>query len=1018
MGIPTSVDELVGRWEELRDAGTPVAVDDLCTGRPHLIPEVRRQIEALRAMDSALNTRALNPRSETNGGDLADLGGPEVARASASYRVRCPHRGGGLGVVYRADQEGLDRPVALKRIRPGQTGNARRRRFLREAALTARLQHPGVVPIYDLGQDDGGPFYTMPFIEGRTLGEAIEAFHDDESLRGDPGERGLRLRGLLQPFIAACNAVEYAHHREVVHRDLKPSNIMLGPFGETLVMDWGLAKLFGRDGAASEDGAGTSSPGPLCDDVTANGQVPGTPMYMSPEQARNEPVGAASDIYSLGLILYAILTGRPAYDESVLPGPELLQAVRAAAIVPPRRRDPRLPRALEAICLKAMAARPDDRYGRARDLAEDLNRWLADEPVSAWREPVSARARRWGRRHRTFIAAVMVGLVAGVMGLGAVSVVQARANDRLKKAKDETDRALVAAREAEARTWAALAESRESQAQAEAVSRFLVDAFRSPDPWQVARDVKVIDVLDRASEQLDGGFGGPPAIRGALLDALGRTYLGLGLAARAIGPFTTARAVREAALGADHPDTLATRARLANAYEDGGRLRDAIALHEATLDRRIAALGPDHHDTNASRHDLAVSYIVAGRLDEAIGLLAEVRRYSEAELGRDHPDTLKCLRSLAGAYRAAGRHLEAVELNREALARTEDSLGPDHLDALMSRMNLGIACRFAGKLDEAIELHRKVLEGYRARLGEDHPLTLKCRVALEADYGDAGRWSDAVPSMEETLRLAESKVGSVHPLTFDCRNNLAAAYHKVGRTAQAVALQEETLGRIEEKLGRDHPNALMMRINLASSYFDAARISNATDLFRLSMECSRARFGPDHPFTLYSCQGLAACYGLFGRREEAERLHRAVIASRRRTVRPDSPLMALDLATLGQNLLDQSRWSEAEPPLREALAIYEKAAPGDWLRYHAMSLLGGSLMGQGRHAEAEPRIIDGYVGLKAREAAIPVSDRSSIRQAAERVVRLYEDWGRPEQTAGWKLRVGMSDLPAEVISEP
>ncbi len=403
------------RWEDLRECGAPLTVEEVCAGCPELVPEVRRRIEALRAMDSALHAEELEARSTVvscgHPGVLGSRGPAELTRAEAVYRVRAHHDQGGLGVVFTAYQEELDRTVALKRIRPDRLRDKSRRRFLREAALTARLQHPGIVPIYGLGQDDAGPFYTMPFIAGRTLQQAITDFHRDEPLRRDPGRWGLRLRGLLQPFVTACNTVAYAHDQGVVHRDLKPANLMLGPYGETLVLDWGLAKRFGSDEAESDDDdrGGAPSPGPSWEQVTATGEVLGTPLYMSPEQARGEPAAPASDIFNLGLILYAILTGRSAFEAADQRGAGLVEAVRAAAIVPPRRRDPRLPRALEAICLKALAARPEDRYARARDLADDVMRWLAGEPVSAWREPAltrrgdghggtARRSRRWWRR--------------------------------------------------------------------------------------------------------------------------------------------------------------------------------------------------------------------------------------------------------------------------------------------------------------------------------------------------------------------------------------------------------------------------------------------------------------------------------------------------------------------------------------------------------------------------------------------------------------------------------------------
>ena len=215
-----------------------------------------------------------------------------------------------------------------------------------------------------------------------------------------------------------CNTVAFAHDQGIVHRDLKPSNIMLGPYGETLVMDWGLAKRFGEDETAPEAVAAELSRGPSADELTATGAVMGTPQYMSPEQARGEPAGPASDIFNLGLILYAILTGKPAFEETTLRAVDPLKVVREAAIVSPRKRNPDLSPALDAVCAKALAARPKKRYPSARDVAKDVENWLADEPVAAWREPLSMRLRRWMRRNRTLVTAA----AAALMGVTLVSL--------------------------------------------------------------------------------------------------------------------------------------------------------------------------------------------------------------------------------------------------------------------------------------------------------------------------------------------------------------------------------------------------------------------------------------------------------------------------------------------------------------------------------------------------------------------------------------------------------------------
>ena len=256
------IDGLVDRWEEMQHNGTPLTVDELCVGHPGLAAEVRRRIEALRAMDSALETEVSGRAPADSRHALAARVTSEVLRITAAYRPRRLHDKGGLGIVLAADEPGLGRMVALKQIRPDRLHDAARRRFLREAALTAQLQHPGIVPIYGLGEAGGVPYYTMRFVRGRTLREAIAEFHAHAPAGRDPGERALEFRGLLQHFVAACNTVAYAHDEGVVHRDLKPSNIMLGSYGETLVMDWGLAKRFAAGEEDESDGGRPPAPRP------------------------------------------------------------------------------------------------------------------------------------------------------------------------------------------------------------------------------------------------------------------------------------------------------------------------------------------------------------------------------------------------------------------------------------------------------------------------------------------------------------------------------------------------------------------------------------------------------------------------------------------------------------------------------------------------------------------------------------------------------------------------------------
>jgi tetratricopeptide (TPR) repeat protein/tRNA A-37 threonylcarbamoyl transferase component Bud32 len=320
------------------------------------------------------------------------------------YRVQRLHARGGLGEVYVADDEELHRAVALKCIQgPRADDPGSRARFLREAELTARLEHPGVVPVYGLVADrEGRPCYAMRFIEGETLETACRRFHDESAHSTDPGQVRLQLRHLLSQLIAVCNTLDYAHSRGIIHRDLKPANIMLGRYGETLVVDWGLAKPLTAAAEAALPAQPTGAQGEE-DSGTRMGSAVGTPAYMSPEQAggRLEDVGPASDVFSLGATLYFVLTGQPPHQQAAIA--RVLADVQAGRFPSPRALCPTTPAPLEAICLKAMSLRPADRYASARALADDLEHWLADEPFAAYREPFWQRLGRWTRRHRTAV---------------------------------------------------------------------------------------------------------------------------------------------------------------------------------------------------------------------------------------------------------------------------------------------------------------------------------------------------------------------------------------------------------------------------------------------------------------------------------------------------------------------------------------------------------------------------------------------------------------------------------------
>jgi len=406
---------------------------------------IRQELELIGDHELSLSAGVLanfvETTEQTSGASDAPPHGAASAR-NARFRLVHSHARGGQGEVWVAEDTELHRKVALKQLRAHCANDPRSQvRLVHEAEVTGRLEHRGIVPVYSLGRfENGRPFYAMRFVEGTSLGDVIVEFH--EAKAADPAhvDRTLELRRLLGRFVDVCNTVAYAHSRGVLHRDLKPGNIILDEYGETLVVDWGLAKSGCRDldPASTEVTLPTVSASRT--PSTQAGTTIGTPAFMSPEQAAGptSELGPATDVYSLGATLYCVLTGRPPFegrDPSII-----LPKVRAAEFPRPRQVDSSVPVALEAICLKAMALSPDRRYSTPRALGDEIERWLADQPVLAYPEPLPARAMRWVRRRKQWVAAAAAVLILTVFGLAIhvwrITREQGRTTDQLAMTRD------------------------------------------------------------------------------------------------------------------------------------------------------------------------------------------------------------------------------------------------------------------------------------------------------------------------------------------------------------------------------------------------------------------------------------------------------------------------------------------------------------------------------------------------------------------------------------------------------
>ncbi len=426
MSHDSRIDEILDRWEASKDDGDEISLEELCGDDVELLRAVKIVVQQLQTADNALG-QATELNTTLRGGL------DETLRLDSEVGRLDLHAKGGLGVIYQGEDRVLNRRVAVKFIREQYARDREsRERFQLEREITGRLEHPGIVPVYGVGQAESGRlFYAMRFIDGMTLDVAIKEFHQAN------GKKPIRvtnrtLRGLLTRFVTVCQTVAFAHNRGIIHRDIKPDNVMLGRFGETLLVDWGLAIPFGREGVFKQNeektltlhaGSGSST----------SGRGAGTPPYMSPEQFSYEEIlGPATDIYSLGAMLYKLLTGNAPFQG---PLEEVRRQVVGGRLVPPTQVNPRISRSLEAICLKAMARGPQDRYLTAIEMAKDIERCLADAPVSVRRDTPLQKMGRWLRRHWTVAQGLLFGLlfVTIIVLFAAVAAGRYAQNENLAK---------------------------------------------------------------------------------------------------------------------------------------------------------------------------------------------------------------------------------------------------------------------------------------------------------------------------------------------------------------------------------------------------------------------------------------------------------------------------------------------------------------------------------------------------------------------------------------------------------
>ncbi len=814
------VKDLVDRAYDLNADGREALLSEACAGDPALQSEVEAimtsaehapDIFATPAADELLQAGTHPPQTT--------LVGSRIGRYTLIGKIAV----GGMGTVYLAERSDgqFDQQVAFKLINGHMVSDDIVRRFRSERQTLANLSHPNIAKLLDGGTtDDGTPYLVMEYVHG----QPIHQYCDEQKLSTS---QRLRL------FCAVCSAVQYAHQNLIVHRDLKPANILVDIHGTPKLLDFGIAKVL------------DPSPNARPDDVTAAVQRLMTPQYASPEYIKGERVTVATDVYSLGVILYELLTGHRPYRVSdsapheiertvcerdpVKPSTAVVRTeqivfrdgstrsqVTPATVAEARGDQPaklrrRLAGDLDNIVMMAMRKEPTRRYASAAQFAEDILRHLDRLPVIARRDTLGYRTGKFFRRH-TLLATATIALALALIGGIAGTTWQARV------ARQQRDAAIFAQDHAQSEAL-----------KAERAIEFLKTVFSSVDPaYAEGRDITVREALDEAAGRIDDDLSQEPRVAATVHATVGAAYTSLGL------------------------------------YDEAERhLVQSLRL------RREVHHDP-HTEVSESISDLATLRYQQGRYDQAEPLFNEALTLDRALFGDRHARVARSLNNMGVLKRANAQLEEAEALCRQALEMRRELLGSDSLDVAESLNNLA-GIRMAARDPAAAKpLLEEALAIRARRLGHDHPDTAQARNNLAVDLTHLGDYDGAAANLRDALATYRKILASDHPILLRTLGNLAALLATTEKYAEAKPLFIEVLTLQREQLGDDHPSVTNTLWNLASCHRGLDDHQTRESLLRECLDIQKRKLPPDDPRTVTTINELGRCLMQLRRYEEAE----------------------------------------------------------------------------------------------------------------------------------------------------